>query len=175
MLGLGLHWLSRHLERSTLALVIILHTVANIVVAFYLGFFHQRGTISVIHDLAGAVSPGDQVVFLTPCHATPFHSHIHADNVTLRFLDCSPDIVTKQGGEHEEARFYKDAGSWWDGYSAARLVQKFSSEYVVVFEGGDMHVLLKREGYVVEKRYFFAHLLLDQKLAHHIFLYKKTF
>ena len=29
------------------------------------------------------------VLFLTPCHATPYHSHVHR-NIPMRFLDCSP-------------------------------------------------------------------------------------
>jgi phosphatidylinositol glycan class B len=29
------------------------------------------------------------VLFLTPCHATPYYSHVHR-NVSMRFLDCSP-------------------------------------------------------------------------------------
>ena len=29
------------------------------------------------------------VLFLTPCHATPYYAHMHA-NVPMRFLDCSP-------------------------------------------------------------------------------------
>ena len=32
---------------------------------------------------------GTSVLFLTPCHATPFYSHVHAP-IRMRFLDCSP-------------------------------------------------------------------------------------
>ena len=38
------------------------------------------------------VSPlqGSHVLFLTNCHATPWQSHIHRQDITLTFLDCSP-------------------------------------------------------------------------------------
>ncbi len=39
--------------------------------------------------LARHTRPGDSVLFLTPCHATPFYSHVHRA-VRMRFLDCSP-------------------------------------------------------------------------------------
>lgn len=33
--------------------------------------------------------PELSVLFFTPCHATPYYTHIHAP-VRMRFLDCSP-------------------------------------------------------------------------------------
>lgn len=38
---------------------------------------------------AAAADPGASVLFLTPCHATPYYSHLHAP-LPMRFLDCSP-------------------------------------------------------------------------------------
>jgi hypothetical protein len=52
----------------------------------------HRGTISVISHLAGRAdhhSLGGWTLFLTPCHATPWYSHLHR-RLPLRFLDCSP-------------------------------------------------------------------------------------
>lgn len=58
---------------------------------------HCRGTITVMRHLAAqqitpstALNPGrGWVLFLTPCHATPWYSHLHA-RLPMRFLDCSP-------------------------------------------------------------------------------------
>lgn len=36
-----------------------------------------------------AADPATSVLFLTPCHATPYYSHVHLP-VPMRFLDCSP-------------------------------------------------------------------------------------
>ena len=175
--GLGVHWLSRHVDRSTLFAILMSHSVLNAIAAFYIGFFHQRGTISVVHDISQSVTSGDHVVFLTPCHATPFHSHVHGDNATLRFLDCSPNLSRDPAYEHEEAQFYRDPLSWWDAYRSERVVPESNSEFVVVFEEAlsDIHGMLKRTGYSVEKKYFYAHLLVDDKLSPHLLLYKKTF
>ena len=169
--GLGAHWLGRHLDRSSLFAILMSHSLLNAIVAFYIGFFHQRGTISVIQDLSQAVTPGDHVVFLTPCHSTPLHSHIHTENVTLRFLDCSPGLSY----DHEEKQFYQDPLSWWEDYNSSR--QESGNEYIVVFEESlpEIHGVLKRNGYSTGKRYFFAHLLVDDKLSPHLLLYKKTF
>ena len=175
--GLGLHWISRHLERSSLYTLIMLNSLVNVLVAFYIGFFHQRGTISVVHDLSTSVKSGDSVVFLTPCHATPYHSHIHAPEVELRFLDCSPDRAGLEDYEHEERRFYRDPRSWWDKFSSERRVAAENREFVVAFEENlpSLHELLKERGYQVDRKYFFAHLLVDDKLTSHLLLYKKTF
>lgn len=35
------------------------------------------------------LNSGNWVLFLTPCHAAPWHSHTHAA-LPMRFLDCSP-------------------------------------------------------------------------------------
>lgn len=50
-----------------------------------------RGQIDVMHYLAheAQLQPSMRVLFLTPCHATPWFSHVHA-NITMDFLDCSP-------------------------------------------------------------------------------------
>jgi len=54
-----------------------------------------RGQIDVMRYLAeeAKLQPSMRVLFLTPCHATPYYSHVHS-NITMDFLDCSPP------GEH---------------------------------------------------------------------------
>ena len=42
------------------------------------------------HEANAAGSPsGASTLFLTPCHATPYYTHLHCP-VPMRFLDCSP-------------------------------------------------------------------------------------
>ena len=50
-----------------------------------------RGQIDAMHYLAdeAKLQPNMNVLFLTPCHATPYYSHIHS-NISMEFLDCSP-------------------------------------------------------------------------------------
>lgn len=52
----------------------------------------RRGTISVMSHLAERADRqtlGGWTLFLTPCHATPWYSHLHRQ-LPMRFLDCSP-------------------------------------------------------------------------------------
>lgn len=58
--------------------------------ALYFGMRHQRGTIAVMQHLTATLEQGDYVLFLTPCHAGPWQSHLHRLLPTMRFLDCSP-------------------------------------------------------------------------------------
>ena len=50
-----------------------------------------RGQVDVMHYLGheAQLQPSMRVLFLTPCHATPWFSHVHA-NISMDFLDCSP-------------------------------------------------------------------------------------
>lgn len=43
----------------------------------------------LIRQAAAADPRGTSVLFLTPCHATPYYTHVHAP-IPMRFLDCSP-------------------------------------------------------------------------------------
>lgn len=51
----------------------------------------QRGTEDVTYYLSKEVLKGNvtNILFLTPCHATPYYSTVH-HNIPMRFLDCSP-------------------------------------------------------------------------------------
>ena len=54
------------------------------------------------------------VLFLMPCHSTPFHASLHPHRLRLRNLDCSPPPPPPQRHGHtvewepmdETARFY---------------------------------------------------------------------
>lgn len=51
----------------------------------------QRGTEDVMNHLSKEVlnEKVKSVLFLMPCHATPYYSTLHR-NIPMRFLDCSP-------------------------------------------------------------------------------------
>ncbi|PRW18326.1 GPI mannosyltransferase 3 [Chlorella sorokiniana] len=60
--------------------------------AAYFLLVHQRAQVGVMRliEQAAAADPGStSVLLLTPCHATPFYSHVHRP-IPMRFLDCSP-------------------------------------------------------------------------------------
>lgn len=51
----------------------------------------RRGLVEVMAEVRRLASsdPATSVLFLTPCHATPYYSHVHLP-IPMRFLDCSP-------------------------------------------------------------------------------------
>lgn len=59
----------------------------------------------VIQQLASADPNGTSVFFLTPCHTTPYYTHVHRP-IPMRFLDCSPPLhtaATASLNQHGEA------------------------------------------------------------------------
>ncbi|KAJ3594257.1 hypothetical protein NHX12_006588 [Muraenolepis orangiensis] len=90
---------------------------ANLLPALYTGLVHQRGTLDVMSHLqrlcelhSNTTSGTPEVLFLMPCHSTPFYSHIHCP-IRMRFLECPPDLG--EAGYLEEAKvFYDDPLHW---------------------------------------------------------------
>ncbi|KAL1858952.1 hypothetical protein VTK73DRAFT_7721 [Phialemonium thermophilum] len=103
----------------------------NILLATYLSVFHQPAPISVVHFLRTEFervhpdrlhlhrdgSSGDDAdplfaLFLTPCHSTPWRSHLVYPRLRARALTCEPPLHTKPGSPEREAyldeadRFY---------------------------------------------------------------------
>ena len=50
--------------------------------------YHQRAQVGVMSYIR-SVPMEDSVLFLTPCHSTPYYSYVHRP-IRMRFLDCSP-------------------------------------------------------------------------------------
>ena len=99
-----------HTWRRAFVAILICALALNAVVAGFVSLVHQRGAIDVVNFLAseagangtegGAGRRLTGVHFLTPCHATPYHSMLHVMRtskhkapMTMRFLDCSPEIM----------------------------------------------------------------------------------
>ncbi|KAF0043228.1 hypothetical protein F2P81_004565 [Scophthalmus maximus] len=101
--------------RRAAALVLL---VTNLVPALYTGLIHQRGTLDVmshLHTLCDtsssmSMSPQPDVLFLMPCHSTPYYSHVHCP-MKMKFLECPPDLG-EDGYVDEAERFYDDPLHW---------------------------------------------------------------
>eukprot|EP00158_Paraphelidium_tribonemae_P004736 Partr_v1_DN26938_c0_g1_i7_m7192 putative phosphatidylinositol glycan anchor biosynthesis, class B len=67
--------------------------VSQVFIAIYLGNFHQAGVMDAVRWIhsSDVVSEGS-VFFAMPCHSTPFHSHIHRQDIDLLFLTCEPPV-----------------------------------------------------------------------------------
>ncbi|XP_076371161.1 phosphatidylinositol glycan anchor biosynthesis class B isoform X2 [Tachypleus tridentatus] len=97
--GAGIQQYNSHFASTVIAVIILL---INIPLALYTGIYHQRGTLDVMNFLGQEIKSTNDtidILFLMPCHSTPFYSHIHR-NVSMRFLTCEPNF--------EEISYYKD-------------------------------------------------------------------
>jgi phosphatidylinositol glycan class B len=107
-------------------IAIFLLVITNLPLAIYLSTVHQRGAVAVmpIVEQQARLVKEPLVLFLMPCHSTPFHSHV-GHGIELEFLDCSPsgyrpamslDVDCIKGAEKgalqygldEADRFYQD-------------------------------------------------------------------
>ncbi|KAK0090712.1 hypothetical protein PV326_004054 [Microctonus aethiopoides] len=53
------------------------------------------------------------VLFLMPCHSTPFYSHLHL-NISMRFLSCEPNLKNQPNYLDEADHFFNNPTRWID-------------------------------------------------------------
>lgn len=95
-------------------LLVLFLAVTNVPMALYTSTVHQRGSIDVmgyVHDesLKPTSDDGMSVLFLMPCHSTPFFSYVHR-NISMRILECPPS--NKPGYLDEADKFYLNPSAW---------------------------------------------------------------
>ncbi|KLU89021.1 GPI mannosyltransferase 3 [Magnaporthiopsis poae ATCC 64411] len=144
----------------------------NVTIAGVLSVLHQPAVLSVLNFLRGEyenLNPGGPalrqtshgpsnpsygnsapgldepfVLFLTPCHSTPWRSHLVYPGLQARALTCEPPLHTQPGTRErdeymtEADRFYANpdsflAGEMWPGISPSDASQ--IPRYIVGFEG----------------------------------------
>ena len=95
--------------------------LANLSLASYALFIHQRGVIDVLHHLrhtheASPPSSSSSVAFLMPCHSTPWRSHLVHPDLHAWALSCEPPLhlPPAQHGSYvdESSAFYASPRAW---------------------------------------------------------------
>jgi hypothetical protein len=161
---------------------ILLLAVANLLPLLYFSLIHQRGTMAVMGFLhesavqgirktpqesrnknqaplsaANAAARSD-ILFLMPCHSTPYYSHLHA-NVSMRFLTCEPNLDHVANYTDEADVFYLNPAEW--------LMQEYQKDatrklptHVVYFDAlkESIEEFLILGGYKRCARFFHTHL-----------------
>uniref|UniRef100_UPI00358E75BB GPI mannosyltransferase 3-like isoform X2 n=1 Tax=Myxine glutinosa TaxID=7769 RepID=UPI00358E75BB len=166
--GRALRWFPRGLS--------ILLLIGNVALAVYTGLIHQRGVLDVMSTIRGlcplgASSSASSVLFLTPCHATPFYSHIHCP-LSMRFLECPPPLLYMKDNRDEAAEFYVDPKSW--------LEHEFQSSslptHVVLFNTLEEVIgdFLTQRGYSLLRCHFHTHFP-EARTGSHICVYEQQF
>ncbi|KAL0345978.1 UNVERIFIED_CONTAM: GPI mannosyltransferase 3 [Sesamum radiatum] len=84
-----IHQLKCILSHATSKVAVVCIFPSCVVFTWY--FTSQRGTEDVMHYLSNEARENKvkSILFLTPCHATPYYSILH-HNIPMRFLDCTP-------------------------------------------------------------------------------------
>ncbi|XP_017864281.1 PREDICTED: GPI mannosyltransferase 3 isoform X1 [Drosophila arizonae] len=118
------------------ALIILL---GNVVPAWYLSTVHQKGPIELMpklqeiaKDYRDEREQRANILFLMPCHSTPYYSHIH-ENVTMRFLTCNPNLEQRENFKDEADRFFEAPMHWLRSHIPVHPITAQPS-HVVLFD-----------------------------------------
>ncbi|XP_073018353.1 LOW QUALITY PROTEIN: mannosyltransferase APTG1-like [Primulina eburnea] len=160
---------SSYVKRLTkLQMAVFLLLLTNIPMALYMSMVHQRGTEDVMNYLSKEASENKvkNILFLTPCHATPYYSTLHHD-LPMRFLDCTPS--EEKGILDESDQFLLHPLGF-----ATELVRNWSlPSHIVVFDAQEK--LLKEfflaRGFREVRRFFHAHFKVDRELQSSVVVY----
>ncbi|KAI5414849.1 hypothetical protein KIW84_040350 [Lathyrus oleraceus] len=158
---------NKYPPKMTAAILFLLAT--NIPMALYMSLVHQRGPEDVMNHLAKEAFQGKvkSILFLTPCHATPYYSMLHR-NLPMQFLDCTPSSEEK-GVLDESDRFMTDPVSFMSKFANN---SSFPS-HIVLFESEEQKLRssLISFDYREEKRFFNAHFKVDRDLQASVVVY----
>ncbi|ESN96015.1 hypothetical protein HELRODRAFT_189070 [Helobdella robusta] len=126
--------LTHHLKGTLCKnLSVSLIVVPNIILGMYLSIIHQRGPLDVALYLSKHLDDRDSVLFLMPCHSTPFYSYIHK-NVTMQFLTCEPNLNHAIHYVDEADWFFNSPSKWIEQYDWSTLKQNSNRTYIVMFD-----------------------------------------
>eukprot|EP01025_Chloroclados_australasicus_P026552 TRINITY_DN2638_c4_g1_i1.p1 TRINITY_DN2638_c4_g1~~TRINITY_DN2638_c4_g1_i1.p1 ORF type:complete len:358 (+),score=23.12 TRINITY_DN2638_c4_g1_i1:105-1076(+) len=174
----------------------ILVVLGQVPLALYFGLIHQRGGIDTMNWLRLHAPENTSILFLTPCHATPFYAFMHPKNVHMTFLDCSPpglDISTaKINGKGSILQFHDghfqideaDGRQLWINEENQFLCDPSSSlrsyfeggfpQFVIIFENvlREVHDVLLDFQYKEEVKFFHSHLPVDDVYLGDIYVFK---
>ncbi|XP_075244605.1 GPI alpha-1,2-mannosyltransferase 3-like [Convolutriloba macropyga] len=132
----------------------------NAIVTLYLSITHQSGSIFAAHylniRLKSIESPS--VAILTPCYTLPGRTHMHISNLTIRSLDCRPNLSNKPNYYTETQLFLEDPHNWvLENFGNERTFANFS--YVVMFDYVHSHLkdVLSRDDMYLDKTFHYSH------------------
>ncbi|KAL8037257.1 hypothetical protein ABFX02_11G028400 [Erythranthe guttata] len=142
--------------------------VTNIPMALYMSVIHQRGTEDVMNFLSKEAKENkiESILFLTPCHATPYYSTLH-QNIPMRFLDCTPS--EENGILDESDRFLEDPF----GFTTKFVRNWTAPSHIVLFDSQEklLKEFLVSNNFYEIRRFFHAHFKVDRELQASVVVY----
>ncbi|KAA8535457.1 hypothetical protein F0562_030460 [Nyssa sinensis] len=153
---------------SNMQLAVFFLLATNLPMAFYMSLVHQRGTEDVMNYLSKEAHNGrvKSILFLTPCHATPYYSTLHR-NLPMRFLDCSPR--EEEGSLDESDQFLMDPVGF-----ASEFAKNWSlPSHIVLFDSQEklLKDFLVLHSFHEIRRFFHAHFKVDRDLQASVAVY----
>ncbi|CAL9749899.1 unnamed protein product [Musa acuminata subsp. burmannicoides] len=156
---------------SRVQLAVLFLVATNVPMALYMSSIHQRGSEDVMIYLSKEAHKGKvrSILFLMPCHSTPYYSTLHHD-LPMRFLDCTPSDT--KGILDESDRFMIDPL----GFVMSMFTNSSLPSHIVLFssEEKQLRELLISYSFDEIKRFFHAHFKVDRDLQASVVVYSLT-
>ncbi|KAI2653326.1 GPI mannosyltransferase 3 [Labeo rohita] len=147
----------------------------NLIPALYTGLIHQRGSLDVMHDLRQLCDASDtqnstELLFLMPCHSTPLYSHLHCP-LTLRFLECPPDLTGNEEYVDEADVFFSNPLHW---LQTSFPSQSTLPSHIVLFDAleKDIASFLEENRFAKQAEIFHTHFP-EGRLGRNILIYTR--
>ncbi|KAJ6372451.1 hypothetical protein OIU76_026864 [Salix suchowensis] len=158
-----------HMKRpSKVGFAIFFLLATNIPMALYMSLVHQRGTEDVMIYLSKEAQNQKVkgILFLMPCHATPYYSTLHYD-LPMRILDCSPS--EEKGIPDESDHFMMDPVS----FVSTLMTNRSLPSHVVLFDSEEqlLRDFLISHSFTEIRRFFHAHFKVDRDLQASVVVY----
>lgn len=138
--------------------------VANLAVAMYMGFIHQRGQIDMAHHFRSKFCAQNfNYTFYGPCHIMPGEYGrycLSGAHLNIRQLQCDR-VVMKDDTEVD--RFNRHPAEFVE----ADLERSGEPDFVIFFDGHEdaLIPIMDKRGYSLYDRFFHAHLPNDDQTA----------
>ncbi|CAL1604053.1 unnamed protein product [Knipowitschia caucasica] len=153
--------------------VAVFLVVSNLLPALYTGLIHQRGTLDVMGHLQSLCDLHENnlqpnVLFLMPCHSTPYYSHLHCP-INMRFLECPPNLG--DGYVDESAIFYDNPLQW---LRASFPYKSSLPSHIIMFDvlEKDIVTFLHGNNFLKTAEVFHTHFA-EGRVGRSIFIYER--
>ncbi|KAI9199514.1 Alg9-like mannosyltransferase family-domain-containing protein [Polychytrium aggregatum] len=161
-------WKMKLVRRLDLYIWLAFLAITNFGAAYYFSNVHQRGVIDVMTWLRTTIRNQpvsvDGILFLMPCHSTPYYSHIHRD-IEMRFLSCEPPLGVVDRGSYipEDDLFYSQPHQFIQQYFSPSFGNK--TLHTVAAAGEDTEpIAVPGQPYKIQRYSWPSHIVIFQTL-----------
>ncbi|XP_015907398.1 GPI mannosyltransferase 3 [Parasteatoda tepidariorum] len=147
--------------------------LCNAPLSIYMSVFHQRGTMDLMHHISHIATDDSKILFLMPCHSTPYYSHVHK-NISMKFLTCEPNFEDSVNYKDEADEFFQDPSKWLTSFYELDS-KKIYPSHIAMFDSlyDQVSIFLERHRYYLCFRTFHSHIT-ENKRGKYVLLYCKS-